>query len=54
MADRKKLMSESQKEQIALELLQESLAELQDDEDLEYDPSIVHVFVVLGASVSIT
>jgi len=35
------------REDLALELLQESLATLQDD---EYDPSVVHVFVVMGAS----
>ena len=34
----------------AVELLQESLAELQQEE--EYDPSEVHIFVVMGASVS--
>jgi len=41
-------MTEADAESMALELLHESLAELQHDE--EYDPSVVHVFVVMGAS----
>ena len=49
-----KLVGVEAKEQseLAVELLQGSLAELQGQEDVEYDPSVVHVFVVLGASVS--
>ena len=42
-------MSEEMRDNVALEILQESLAGLQDE---EYDPSVVHVFVVMGASVS--